>query len=56
MHSEKIQSLWPRLPDRALFVNTPLRSPARPWYKKKPSRVVWLAGRFIRISRRSSGI
>ena len=38
------------------FVNIPLRHPDTRGIKDYPSRVVWLAGRFIRISRRSSGI
>jgi len=38
------------------FVNIPLRVPRTRGIKDKPSRVVWLAGRFIRISWRSSGI
>jgi len=38
------------------LVNIPLRLPHTRGIKDKPSRVVWLAGRFIRISWRSSGI
>jgi hypothetical protein len=38
------------------FVNIPLRLSRTRGIKDEPSRVVWLAGRFIRISWRSSGI
>jgi len=38
------------------FVNTPLRYAIHRAITIEPSRAVWLAGRFNRISRRSSGI
>jgi len=43
-------------PWRINFVNIPLRLLCTRGIKDEPSRVVWLAGRFIRISWRSSGI